>query len=237
MMGTESKKPGVFCNMRMQLYYAYISEDAYPHWAARATELPPARRVRVAAKRLLADRARSVAVTALLQHALYTPLPSEGVGFCNIPATALSRLYPHWEADENGRPFPAGIDTPAGRVWVSVSHSGGHLLVAVADSPVGADVQATDHEALSPERFSRLDRRIAHPAEHPATTPVDAALRWAAKEAAVKLTGRGLATSLCRLQVSEGAVWDETGAPLPLFWVEYPGFVAAAVVKVAILAG
>ncbi|MBO5796787.1 MAG: 4'-phosphopantetheinyl transferase superfamily protein, partial [Clostridia bacterium] len=93
------------------------------------------------------------------------------------------------------------------------------------------------HGALSPERFRRLAERIAHPAEAPVASPAEAAARWAAKEAAVKLSGRGLATPFRRLLVEGGAVWDETGTRHPLCLVERPGFVAAAVVKATIPAG
>ncbi|MBO5797395.1 MAG: hypothetical protein J6R77_03495, partial [Clostridia bacterium] len=112
--------------MRMQLYYAYMSESEYPYWDARVEELPPIRRERVAACRLAGDRARSVAVTALLRYALSdfekgAGFGNEGVCFCDVPSDALCAPYPRWESDENGRPFPTGIDTPAGRVWVSPS--------------------------------------------------------------------------------------------------------------------
>lgn len=242
MIRFSKEKRGSFCNMRVGLYYSYISDADHPLWAERLSRLPETRRQRVAARQRPADRARSVAVTALLQWAVTewekgAGFGNAGVGFCTVPATALSAPFPYWETDQTGRPFPDGIPTAAGRVWVSLSHSGGHLLVAVADRPVGADVQCHGHPALAPHRFRRLEGRIRHPAESPAETPAKTAARWAAKEAAAKLTGVGLATSFDRLQVLSDAVLGPDGTADPLFLLEKPTFTVAAVVKAAIPAG
>ena len=228
--------------MRVELYYSYISEGDHPLWAGRLPHLPEGRRQRVAARQCPADRARSVAVTALLQWAVSewekgAGFGNEGVVFRTVPVTALSTLFPYWEAGQTGRPFPAGIPTAAGRVWVSLSHSSGHLLVAVADRPVGADIQCHAHPALAPRRFRRLDGRIRHPAESPAETAKETAARWAAKEAAAKLTGQGLATSFRRLKVASDRVVHSDGTADSLFFWNTPTFTAAAVVKAAIPAG
>ena len=190
--------------MRIELYYSYI-ENAHFSLFDRVWEgLPPTRRAALTQRR---NPHESVAVTALLHEAVAgwesgdAPL-FEGIGFCVVPEATLTTAFSHWESGEDGRPFPRGLLTANGRVWVSVAHSGGHLLVAVADRPVGADVQALAVPALSTARFTRLDARMRHPNEAPAATPWQTATRWAAKEALVKRSGEGLRRPFCTVDTT-----------------------------------
>lgn len=221
--------------MRIELYYSYISEADHRRLAGLLPALPPPRREQVAARCTQAAQAESIAVSALLQQAVDgwkkgVGFGGEGVGFCAVPVAALTAPFPHWEADQNGRPFPHGLPTAAGQVWVSLSHSGGHLLVAVADRPVGADIQWRGAAALAPDRFRRLDDRIRHPAESPAADEREAAARWAAKEAAVKLTGQGLACPLRSLCVQNGTVLYPDGEQAAAFAAEQNGCAVAVAV-------
>lgn len=174
--------------MQIELYHAYIG-DADDMAERLWPQLPPVRRAQLAA-RTPAARAEGAALTALLTHAIAGW--GSGHTFQTISAAALTVPFSRWETAESGKPFPAGITTPHGIVYASFSHSGGHLLVALCDRPLGADIQVWDAPAFAPDRFPRLATRITHPAETLPATPRETARLFAAKEAILKRGGEGL---------------------------------------------
>ena len=93
-----------------------------------------------------------------------------------IAKAAKSGLYPvSWLA--NGKPmFTAG-----GR-YLSVSHTGGRLYIAVSGQPLGLDAE------VRREIPERVKREWLSPAEQ----KQDFFAVWTAKEAVAKLDGRGL---------------------------------------------
>jgi 4'-phosphopantetheinyl transferase len=101
---------------------------------------------------------------------------------------------------DHGRPYLA--DSP---LDFSVSHTKGLLLVAVvATGKVGVDI-----EAISDRAVDDLADRVFSPAEQHQFLLVDRPQRpahfmriWTRKEAAVKLTGHGLAAPLSSLDVT-----------------------------------
>lgn len=128
-----------------------------------------------------------------------------------IPAQALAQRWlggelaaanPPLPRDRHGRPRLEAPDVDA-----SWSHSGAHLLVALASA---ADVGA-DLEKLRPHpRALELARRFFHPAEtdwlgaHGDGDRAEAFVRlWCAKEAVLKAHGRGIAFGLHRFHVGE----------------------------------
>lgn len=93
----------------------------------------------------------------------------------------------------SGRPR---LDPPHCELGVSISRRGGLLLAAFcATRPVGADVEvaspALDPVVLSADHFSTAEAKII--AAMPPQTARDMFLRaWVTKEAALKVTGRGI---------------------------------------------
>jgi 4'-phosphopantetheinyl transferase len=108
-------------------------------------------------------------------------------------------------AGPHGRPTSvvAGQAGPC----VSISHAGGYVIAAVADRPVGVDLEPVSQDrldvaavALSPAERAQLDTVAL--AERPATL-----IRWwVRKEAVLKATGEGLRAELRALRVTPP--WD-----------------------------
>lgn len=186
--------------MRIELYHSYIDGAVSERlWES----LPCARRTMLAPRTPVA-RAEGAALSALLTHAVASW--GHGAAFQTVPSSALAVPFARWETAENGKPFPRGIETPQGMAYVSFAHSNGHLLVAVGDRPLGADLQVWDTPALAPDRFRRLASRITHPAETPLETPRETAQRFAAKEAVLKLSGEGLRRAMSSINLADFAV-------------------------------
>lgn len=104
----------------------------------------------------------------------------------------------------HGRPRVAGAN-------VSIAHADGTALVAVADAPVGVDL----------EPFGRVV-----PDDSGATDLVD----WVRKEAALKLTGDGLRLPMDEVKIRDGTVRAWPGKCLPLMKIhdlQIEGFVTA----------
>ena len=75
------------------------------------------------------------------------------------------------------------VDTPD--TYISVSHGGGMVAVAIAEEPVGVDIEALDRN------FDRVVSRYMSAAEVALSSDKDWAARvWAAKEAIYKLYGK-----------------------------------------------
>ena len=136
------------------------------------------------------DRKRTVAGELLARRALAQRL---GCGEGEAPL--------RW--DDTGKP---AVD--ADGVYVSVSHSGPYAVCAVADVPVGVDVEVV---RSADEKFMR---RVCSEAEMAYIRYGDAGCYqrfwecWTAKEALFKLTGKGPLLSLSRLALPQGVVLD-----------------------------
>ena len=84
---------------------------------------------------------------------------------------------------------PHGPPRLPGGPLFSISHSGERVVLAVADVPVGVDVEKRDRR-LDP---TRLAKRMLLPEERAAiATPDDFLRTWTRKEALVKATGEGV---------------------------------------------
>jgi len=151
--------------------------------------LDPVERERRAAYRLDADRDRFTTGVAVSRTVLDRLLrrPPEAVP---LDRTCPSCGRPH------GRPRLPGDGPP----FVSVSHAGGLVPVAVADSPatgVGVDVEpaSADVDGLADQVLSPAER--ASGGGRP-----DAVLRiWARKEAVLKARGTGLSNPMSSFSV------------------------------------
>lgn len=128
-----------------------------------------------------------------------------------------------WPRGDRGQPFPDGWDSPAGRRYVSLTHSGGLAAALASPAPVGLDEQRLP--GWPPGRVRRLLGRL-HPAERAALAalsdkeliPAFTAL-WARKESVLKLTGRGLALPLSSFCCAAGADCEAAGRRVRLLSV------------------
>jgi 4'-phosphopantetheinyl transferase len=93
-------------------------------------------------------------------------------------------------------------------VYVSVSHSGPYAVCAIADVPVGVDVEVV---RSADEKFMRRVCSEAEMAYIRVGDDGDCARfweTWTAKEALFKLTGKGPLLALSRLALPRGVVLD-----------------------------
>ena len=97
-----------------------MTEKLYQRYLGMMSEC---RRARIEKKALREDRLRSVAAEMLLRMAL-----SEMLGINEQDITILET--------KEGAPYVEGID-----VYVSISHSGDYAVCAVAECPVGIDIE------------------------------------------------------------------------------------------------
>ena len=107
--------------------------------------------------------------------------------------------------DEDGKPVVAQEG-----VYCSISHSGPHVVCAVASVPVGVDVEVI---RLAEEKFIRRtcnEREVAYIRYGDAGCYQRFWECWTAKEALFKLTGHGPLLKLSGLEVPEGVVLDHT---------------------------
>lgn len=126
--------------------------------------------------------------------------------------------------DDAGRRFASCGDRVT---WWSSSSSGQVVVIAVADAPVGVDVEVV---AAVPEAAA-VARQLFRPDEADAVTTVDEPLRtrrllttWVAKEAVVKATGEGLSRDLTSFHVPDGKHWR----PVSWYGIRGPSLLVAA---------
>ena len=133
------------------------------------------------------DRRRTIAADHLCRRMLSQALriDPETVSIINLP---------------DGRPTAEGFPC-----HISLSHSGNWVMCALADRPVGADVE------IISDRGKRIVSRICLPAEREYIyrmghfAPRSFLEIWTAKEAALKRTGKGLSGGLKSIQVADSS--------------------------------
>ena len=131
------------------------------------------------------------------------------------PALAIEvgRLCPQCGSATHGRPRVAVPGRRTARpVEVSVARSGPHVLTALADRPVGVDVEHVGDVARGWD-----PALVLAPGER-ADSAEAQARSWARKEAVLKARGTGLAVPMTLVVLAEV---DSTDLPAP------PGYVAA----------
>ena len=136
------------------------------------------------------DRRRTVAGELLARRLLAQRL---GCGEGEVPL--------RW--DEMGKPTVDAVG-----VYVSVSHSGPYAVCAIADVPVGVDVEVV---RSADEKFMRRVCSEAEMAYIRVGDDGDCARFWeiwTAKEALFTLTGKGPLLALSRLSLPRGVVLD-----------------------------
>lgn len=91
------------------------------------------------------------------------------------------------------------------QLWISVSHSADLIAVAVADRPIGVDVETSRianpwELAANPQLFTAAERRRLNRAPDPSAALAE---HWTLKEAAAKALGTGSLVDLNRLEVHD----------------------------------
>ncbi|MEV6080286.1 MULTISPECIES: 4'-phosphopantetheinyl transferase family protein [unclassified Streptomyces] len=132
---------------------------------------------------------------------------------------------------------PPAVVRPSSPFRISLSHSAGCCVLAVARVPVGVDVEGVrtlDTEELA--RVALTAAELRHVRDAPAGMPRSRAfLRcWTRKEAVLKAVGIGLAADLTRIETHPGlpdpvtvaagvpgtpATWSVRGLSLPPDWI------------------
>lgn len=150
--------------------------------------LAPAEREKADRYRMRADRVRSVAARGLLRAAL---------------SHRWSEIEPSdWrlDAEEGGRPFVCGPQHPS----ISVAHTPGLVVVAVADEPqIGIDVEnrhrKVDRSSIAARWFAPAEAELLR------TSPPERFFwYWVLKEAYGKACGMGLGVGFDRVVFDTG---------------------------------
>lgn len=181
----------------LKLYYGDVS--ALDPWAVREG-FSVYRRERLSGAK--SDRARQQGIGAELL--LLEALRREGRGL---------RLPPDIDKDPGGKPF---LRFPG--LYFSLAHSESLSVCAIADSPLGVDVQKRRkmNPALVRRFFSQSEQRFLLDGER----EDDAfSMIWSLKEAFLKADGSGLRRPLSSFCV----VPDAEGELPPGFWHEHKG--------------
>lgn len=174
----------------MELFWYNIKEMDAAAYDAALSMMDAARRARVKDLPNEDDRKRSAAGEVLLRKAVAARL--------NTTAETAPLVW-----DDNGKPGVEGDP-----FYVSVSHSGPYVVVAVGEKVLGVDVEVIRG---AEEKFMR---RTCSEAEMAYIRYGDAGCFqrfwecWTAKEALFKLTGKGPLLSLSRLALPEGVALD-----------------------------
>lgn len=228
----------VGCSLPVTVTSLQVTPDAVAAALDGFAALDPAERATLAAVRD-PDEADAYLVSHVLMRGLLAQRLQAAPGEVRLARSACAGCQrPH------GRPVLAGA--PATGPWFSVARTrgpssggAGVVVVALADAPVGVDVEArTDHTGEA------LDDLIAclHPSEQASLRRLPPAGRaaafldcWVRKEAYLKATGRGLALGVAAFRVGLGARHGEPDLtdPGPPAWpvesLELPSGVPAAV--------
>jgi len=123
--------------------------------------------------------------------------------FCGARLAGCPPLELEIDREANGKPFFATAGLPA----FNKSHSHGQLAIGFNDAgPIGIDLECR----IRPTSPDRLATRYFHPTESDALAGCDPSVRhvaflvlWVCKEAALKLSGEGLAGGLEDARVVE----------------------------------
>lgn len=173
------KKKGVRYVECIRLYLADIRQ-LKPYESAALPLLTPERRERAEKTKVEQDRLHCIAAGLLLRRVL------------GIVSDAQLRK------NEQGRPEPAG-EGPC----FNLSHGGSYAVLAVAERPVGVDIEpVSDRVPIIPRRFLQPDELVWLEAE---PTPERFAWLWTRLESALKADGRGFELKQRDFSVLDGA--------------------------------
>ena len=165
----------------LKVGYIMLDTLEYGSVASCAALLPPARRAKIARYRFDSDKLLSLIAGLMIRRVTG-----------GAPLTV----------NEHGKPYAEG------GVYISVSHSGRCVAIAVDDSEVGLDVEKW------PDRdHNKLARRFYHPNELSYVKQAEDSRRaftrvWTRKEAYLKQLGVGVSTDLRAFDTLSGELND-----------------------------
>lgn len=160
-------------------------DDLTEHAEKYLALLPPWRTERYHRMKIESGKLEELAAGLLLRYALRD---AAGIDLLNAEMTKNPHGKPELKMvqDSYSKPEPAG-----GQIHFNLSHSDGYIAAAVADCPVGIDVETNvDRDGKIAKRFfSEEEQQAIRDAEDP-----QLAFRriWTRKEAYVKCTGTGI---------------------------------------------
>lgn len=114
-----------------------------------------------------------------------------------LPFSPPAYLYDEW-----GKPYLSDTDG----IFISISHSGSLAACAISKSPVAVDVLETDYYIADSFR-----RKVITPWDDPPTDKRELLRLWTKKESYVKLTGKGLRTSMLSFSVKDDRATSHIG--------------------------
>ncbi len=175
-------RPGVILSGAKDLYimlriyfYQLNREDLTTNRERYLSLLPPWRAESCHRMKFERGKLQQLAAGMLLRHALQ----KEGMELMKVPVSK----------NEHGKPMIDGI-------YFNLSHSDDYITAAVADCPVGIDVETkTDPELKITRRFYSPEEQDA--VRRAADPQKEFRRIWTRKEAYVKCVGTGLAGEIC----------------------------------------
>ena len=176
----------------MVLYWYDIRDLAEETEKEVLRTLDAADRKRISELVLPEEKERSVAAVLLSRRAL-----AEQSG---QPESAI-----HLSWDEEGKPCAAGTE-----LCFSVSHSGPYVVCAVAEKPIGVDIEPLRRISPKMMRRSCTEEELGYIRIGDSGADRRFLEVWTAKEALFKLTGRGPLLSLSFRHPPENAVVEFT---------------------------
>lgn len=181
--------------MTVTVWWATTGGERAEDWPELVAAAEPVTRARLDRLRLPEDRA-----AVLLAHTAARLCAAERFG-TDPTEVGVRRNCPVCGATDHGRPEAVAAD--GRRLELSISHTRVLAMVAVAEVPVGVDVERVgrvDWDELADQVLSAAERRMLARAGDRGQR--EGARLWSRKEALTKLAGSGLATALPEVDVS-----------------------------------
>ncbi|MBQ8743117.1 MAG: hypothetical protein IJZ03_07080 [Clostridia bacterium] len=117
----------------------------------------------------------------------------------SLPFSPTQYRYDQW-----GKPYIENAED----VFISISHSGYLAACAIARFPIAVDVLETDYYIAS-----SFQKKVVGPKDLIPESKHDLLSLWTKKESYVKLTGRGLRTSMLSFSVDGDRIVSHIGGP------------------------
>ena len=194
--------------------YQVNKEDLARHAEEYLRALPAWRTQRYHRMKIESGKQEELAAGLLLRHAL-------------LDAADMDLMTVEVTTNEHGKPmFSVPKDQPGGQIHFNISHPGGYVSVAVADCPVGVDVETnSDPDLKVTDRFYSAEEQAA---VRGAKDPQKVFRRlWTRKEAYVKCTGTGIYNAVSEIP----SLPDVSGEFLLITLKEEPEYTLSVVVK------
>lgn len=143
-------------------------------------------------------------------------------GFLLVRGLSLRGVDPYsarFAYGEHGKPYVEGAD-----VFFNLSHSGRFAVCAIADCPVGVDVQEVSRADEKLMKRVCTQREYAYLSSFGFGATKEFFRLWCAKESAMKYLGSGLSLSPAKIEITLGGTIGAAvdGRESGLYFREYP---------------